>query len=52
MRRSSWNQTGKSYKKNIQLLSKCLMYLKLAVGTLKLSEIEQENFAEIGIAKS
>ena len=52
MRRSSWNQTGKSYKKNIQLLSKCLMWIKPAVGTLKQSEIEQGNFDEISIAKS
>ena len=51
MRRSSWNQVSKSYKKNIQLLSKCLMCIKLAVGTLKLSEIEQEIFDEISIAK-
>ena len=51
MRRSSWNQASKSYKKNIQLLSKCLMCIKLAVGTLKLSEIEQEIFDEISIAK-
>ena len=29
MRRSTWNQTDKSYKKNIQLLSKCLMNIKL-----------------------
>ena len=52
MRRNSWNQTSKCYKKNMQLLSKCLMCIKLAVGTLKLSEIEQENFDEISIAKS
>ena len=52
MRRSSWNQTGKSYKKNIQLLSKCLMCIKLAVGTLKLFELEQENFDEISVVKS
>ena len=51
MRRSSWNQTGKSYKKNIQLLLKCLMCINLAVGTLKLTEIEQEYFDEISIAK-
>ena len=47
MRRSSWNETGKSYKKNIQLLSKCL-----AAGTLKLCEIEEEIFDKISIAKS
>ena len=41
MTRRPLNQTGKSYKKNIQLLSKCLMCIKLAVGTLKLTEIEQ-----------
>ena len=41
MRRRPLNQTGKSYKKNIQLLSKFLMCIKLAVGTLKLTEIEQ-----------
>ena len=52
MRRSSWNQTGKSYKKNMQLLSKCLICIKLAVCMLKLSEIEQESFAGIRIAKS
>ena len=52
MRRSSSNQTGKSYKKNTQLLQKFLMCIKIAVGTLKLSEIEQENFDEISIAKS
>ena len=52
MRGSSRNQTGKSYNKNIQLLSKCLMCIKLAVGTQKLSEIEQENFEEISTAKS
>ena len=52
MRRSSWNRIGKSYTNNIQLLSKCLMCIKLAVSTLKLSEIEQENFNEISIAKS
>ena len=40
MRRNSWNQTSKCYKKNMQLLSKCLMCIKLAVGTLKVSEIE------------
>ena len=51
MRRSSSNQTGKSYKKNLQFLSKCLMCIKLAVGTLKLSEIEQETFDEISISK-
>ena len=51
MKRSSWNQIGKSYKKNMQLLSKCLMCSKV-VGTPKLSEIEQENFDEISIAKS
>ena len=39
-------------KKNIQLLSKCLTGIKLAVGTLKLSDIEKENFNEISIAKS
>ena len=49
MRRSSWNETGKSYKKNRQLLSKCPMCIKLAVGTL--SEIEQKNFDKISIAK-
>ena len=52
MRRSSWNQTGKSYKKNIRLLSKCLMRIKLAVSTLKLAEIEQEKFDEVSVAKS
>ena len=52
MRRSSWNQTGKSYKKYLLLLSECLMFIKLAVGTLKLSQIEQENFNVISIAKS
>ena len=52
MGRSSWNQTDKTYKKNILLLSKCLMCIKLALGTLKLSEIEKENFDEISIAKS
>ena len=52
MRRSSWNQTGKSYKKNIQLLSKCLICVKLAVGTLKQSKIKQKNFDEISKAKS
>ena len=52
MRRSSWNQTDNSYKKNTQLLSKCLMCIKIAVGRLKLSEIEQENFDKISIAKS
>ena len=51
MRRSSWNETGKSYKKNRQLLSKCPMCIKLAVGTLTLSEIEQKNFDKISIAK-
>ena len=51
MRRSSWNQTGKSDKKYLLLLSECLMFIKLAVGTLKLSEIEQENFNVISIAK-
>ena len=39
-------------KKNIQPLSKCLLYIKLAVGTLKLSEIGQEISDEISIAKS
>ena len=52
IRRSSWNQTGKIYKRNIQLISKCLMCIKLAVSTLKLFQIEQENFDEISIAKS
>ena len=51
MRRSSWNETGKSYKKNRQLLSKCPMCIKLTVGTLTLSEIEQKNFDKISIAK-
>ena len=50
MRKSSWNQIGKSYKKNIQLL-KCFMCINLAVGTLKLTEIEQEYFDETSIAK-
>ena len=52
MGRSSWNQTGKTYKKNILLLSKCLMCIKFAISTLKLSEIEQENFDKISIANS
>ena len=52
MRRSSCNQTGKKYKKNIQFLSKCPICIKLAVGTLKLSEIEQKIFDEISTAKS
>ena len=52
MRRSSCNQTGKKYKKNIQFLSKCPICIKLAVGTLKLSEIEQKMFDEISTAKS
>ena len=52
MRRSSWNQTGQSYKKIIQLLSNCIMCIKLTVGTRRLSEIEQEIFDEISIAKS
>ena len=52
MRRSSWNQTRKSYKENIQLFSKCITCIKLALGTLTLSEIEREIFDEIIIAKS
>ena len=36
----------------MQLLLKCLMCIKLVVGTLKVSEIEQENFDEISIVKS
>ena len=51
MRKSSWNETGKSYKKNRQLLSKCPMCIKLAVGTLALSEIKQGNFDKISMAK-
>ena len=52
MRRSSSNQTGRKYKKNIQFLSKSLICIKLAVGPLKLSEIEQKIFDEISTAKS